>query len=63
MILNVVVLPAPFGPSSAKIVSRATPKLTLSTTLFTALPNAFATFITLSESSEWDTCAASSCTS
>ena len=31
--LNVVVLPAPLGPRSAKIVSCATPKLTESTTM------------------------------
>ncbi len=63
MILNVVVFPAPLGPRSAKIVSCDTPKLTLSTTRLSVLPNAFTTFMTRRASAELVTFSASSSTS
>ena len=55
--------PAPLGPSKANIVSSDTPKLTSSTTRLEAVPKAFMMFITLSESVELETLAASSWTS
>ena len=57
--LNVVVLPAPFGPRSAKIVSVPTLKLTPSTTR--PLPNDLETSMTRSASSASPLASASLC--
>ena len=63
MTLNVVVFPAPLGPSRAKIVSFDTPKLTLSTTRLSTLPNALTMFMTRNASAELVTFSASASTS
>lgn len=61
IILNVVVFPAPFGPSIAKMVFWGTPKLTLSTTVF--LWNRLETWSTRSRSFELSIPSASAATS
>ena len=61
IILNVVVLPAPFGPSIAKIVFWDTPKLRLSITFF--LWNCLEMCATRSRSFELSIASASAATS
>lgn len=61
IILNIVVLPAPFGPSIAKMVFWDTPKLTSSTTFF--LWNCLEMCATRSRSVEFFIASASAATS
>lgn len=63
IMLNVVVFPAPFGPSRAKSVFCDTPKLALSTTRLSALPYALTTLSTRRVSFDVATFIASSYTS